>query len=214
MPHLHRNNEFLVGNVLRQATHSNHLRLNRHTMLFDLTQPELSLTKYRNLLRAYRHFYAGVECNINKYLIKYPGTFQYAERYKLPWLVDDLVFFHDAEEAPDLIISRALYLPEIQQVGQLIGVLYTLEGATLGGQVISRSLAEHHGLTSSKGARFFNGYGVNTTNMWQVFLRFAESISDNEVECNAAIISACNTFRAFEQVINSIEHQENMANVV
>lgn len=197
--------------MLRQATHPYHVRLNHHPILAELTEPKLSLKNYRHILRVYSHFYAAVECNISKYLRQHSCTFQYAERYKLPWLKDDLAFFHDVRtESPQRM--PPISLPAIEKVGQLIGVLYTIEGSTLGGQAISRNLAEHHGLTAFKGARFFNGYGENTSTKWQDFLSFAESIADNEAEYGAAVKSACATFQALEQIVNELAHADIFTN--
>lgn len=204
MPDTRPDKDFSVRKVLRQATHPHHIRLHNHPILVDLTQPELSLTKYRKILRAYSHFYAAVEGKISVYLTQHPCTFPYGERYKLPWLKEDLAFFHDDMAEPVQGMSQTFSLPEIETAGQFIGVLYTIEGSTLGGQAISRSLAKHHGLTSLKGARFFNGYGENTSPMWENFLCFTESISDNDVECGSAVKSACDTFQAFEQTINKL----------
>jgi heme oxygenase (biliverdin-IX-beta and delta-forming) len=179
-----------------------------HPLIVELTQHTLSLITYRRLLIAYFHLYSALEGRINRYLKQQSCTFPYTERNKLPWLMNDLSFFHDA---PDGFDHQTLAIPEIERIGQLVGVLYTIEGATLGGQVISRCLAEHHGLGSTGGACFFNGYGERTPIMWQDFLCFAESISDKKTECAAAVESACHIFKLFEQVIKATVPEKHFA---
>jgi len=51
--------------------------------------------------------------------------------------------------------APSLKNPVINSIGQLIGVLYVVEGSTLGAQLIARSLEKHHGLNQTKGGRFF-----------------------------------------------------------
>ena len=198
-----------VREMLRHATHPHHLRINRHPMLVELIQPDLSLLAYRKLLISYSHLYTSLEGRINQYLIQF-SAFQYEERNKLPWLMNDIGFFQNDLPVIDHGVQLDLALPEIESLGQLIGLLYTIEGSTLGGQVISRSLAEYHGLTCTGGACFFNGYGERTQMMWQDFLCFAESISGNASECCAAVDSACQAFQLFEQVINSLSPEQRI----
>jgi len=209
MPQVLPANELTVRKMLRQATHSNHVRLNRLPLLVELSQSSLSLIAYRKLLIAYFHIYAGLEDRINQYLKQQPSVFRYAERSKLPWILTDLEFFHDDLTKLDHVMPQAL-VPSIERVGHLVGVLYTIEGSTLGGQVISRNLTELHGFNGIAGASFFNGYGEQTSLMWQDFLSFAESISGDAIECAAAVESACQTFQLFEQIINSISHEQRI----
>ena len=194
-----------VRNLLRQATQGYHLRLNQHPLLVELTQPTLTLIKYRKLLTIYFHLYATLEDRISRYLKQKATNFNYSERKKLGWLLTDLEFFHDNPLAVEYGLKWAL--PEIKQVGQLIGVLYTVEGSTLGGQVISRSLGKHLGLNNTEGACFFYGYGERTSIMWQDFLYFAESISGNPIECNAAVETAGQTFQLFQQALDYSHEQ-------
>jgi heme oxygenase len=201
--------ETTVRTRLRVATHPCHLQLNQHTLLAKLIQRDLTLSAYHRVLVAYFHLYQAVENRINQYLQLHPNLFDYSERNKLPWLSYDLSFFHDDLRELDYKKLQITTFPEIKDTGQLVGILYTLEGSTLGGQVISRNLAENHGLTATRGACFFNGYGERTLTMWQDFLSFAESISKNVNACQAAVESACQTFQLFEHALNGITHEFN-----
>ena len=194
--------------MLRGATHQVHVRLNRHSLLVGLTQPGYSLSSYRKLLSAYFQLYSLLEKKINQFLGKHPCELDYSGRRKLPWLSKDIAFFEDGSPAFVLDMPLAQISQEIEHVGQLIGVLYAIEGSTLGGQVISRSLAEHLGLTRSKGACFFNGYGEETLNMWNDFICFAENIASDANQRIMAEQAACQTFQLFEQVINSLSHEK------
>jgi heme oxygenase len=51
----------------------------------------------------------------------------------------------------------------------LLGVLYVIEGSSLGGQLILKELQQRHGLTTETGARFFTGYGERISAQWRSF---------------------------------------------
>jgi heme oxygenase len=72
----------------------------------------------------------------------------------------------------------------IDGIGHLAGVLYVIEGSTLGGQIIVRHLERNLGLTRESGARFFHGYGADTEAHWQEFCVWLETLSlqDNQIE--------------------------------
>ncbi len=193
-----------VRERLRGSTHHHHSQLNRNPMLAGLTKPLYPLAKYRDLLTAYFYLYQALEQQITAFLAQQFDLFNYAERRKLPWLEADFSYFKLDLPGPEVVLRGAVDLPKIETVGQLIGVLYVIEGSTLGGQLISRSLAEHHGLTSGQGASFFGGYGDRTMPLWESYIRFAESIAGNEVECRAAEAAAGSTFQLFEQALDDI----------
>jgi len=201
--------ETTVRNRLRVATHPYHVQLNRHALLAKLTQPDLALSTYQSVLIAYFHLYRALEDRINQYLSLHHDLFEYSERNKLPWLIHDLSYFHQDLQGLTYEKPPITNFSEIKDIGQLAGVLYTLEGSTLGGQVISRNLADSHGLTATRGACFFNGYGERTLTKWQDFLYFAESLSENVDACETAVKSACQTFQLFEQSLNHITHEFN-----
>jgi len=121
----------------------------------------------------------------------------------LPCLIRDLEFFH--EELP-VVDALSWNFPVIESMAQLIGVLYTLEGSTLGGQHISRCLEKFLGLTQDSSVCFFNGYGERTQAMWQEFLDFAESMPVDD--CGEAAHSACQVFDLFERVLGDLPSRE------
>lgn len=195
-----------VRYFLRQATHDYHVQLNQHPMLAGLTKPDYRLRDYLELLCAYKHLYQALESSIVGFLAQNNCGFDYRERQKLPWLLQDLMYFPE---------TRTRTLPEytlnptgINNAAELIGVLYVIEGSTLGAQLISASLRKHHRLTPAEGARFFNGYGEHTTLKWQNFLAFAESIHQQQSSCLLAAESACRTFKFFHEFLSDF-HQAN-----
>jgi heme oxygenase len=79
----------------------------------------------------------------------------------------------------------------------LLGSMYVVEGATLGGQVISRSLERSSGFRDGHGYSFFQSYGKATGQQWKSFVALIERLPEDDA---ATVIEAAQaTFRAFHQ---------------
>jgi len=89
------------------------------------------------------------------------------------------------------------------------GCLYVLEGATLGGQVISRHLAKL-GIGPETGGRFFNGYGAKTGRMWKSFQASATAYCVADDQISQAVNGAKSTFEKFRE---SMLREEALARV-
>jgi heme oxygenase len=87
-------------------------------------------------------------------------------------------------------------LPDPTSVAAAFGCAYVMEGATLGGQIVSRSLKAHLGITPERGGRFFHGYGTETATMWRAFgvslSTFEQTLADRE----PIVVAAIDTFRS------------------
>src|SRR5688572_22975941 len=109
-------------------------------------------------------------------------------RTKAGWLEADLAFFgYDATRRGEL--PRASALPSTSSRAEILGAAYVLEGATLGGQVISRHLEATLGLRAGDGCRFFRSYGERVGSQWQEFraeLLRASTPADDPVIIEAA----------------------------
>lgn len=187
---------------LQKSTHSAHVRLNHQPLLAGLTRPGYPLATYRRVLAAYFYFYQSVETSIDDFLRREPHAFDYAERRKLPWLVADWRALGMQPDDPALRPARPLEAVEILSAALLAGVLYTIEGSTLGGQVISRQIAASLGLTADAGARFFNGYGQQTAARWSALGIFLEHSCADALTRAEAAAAALATFALLENVLN------------
>ena len=113
-------------------------------------------------------------------------------RGKSGWLEADLNFFgYDAKRRSEL--PRATALPSTSSRAEILGAAYVLEGATLGGQIISRHLETTLGLRDGDGCRFFRSYGERVGSQWQEFR--AELLRASSPTNDPVIIEAArNTF--------------------
>ncbi len=74
-----------------------------------------------------------------------------------------------------------------------LGCLYVLEGATMGGQLITRHLATL-GIGPQNGGLFFNGYGAKTGEMWKSFQTSAIEYCVTDDQIGEAVAGAKSTF--------------------
>lgn len=195
-----------VCEELRQATHAAHVRIHRHPYLSGLLKAGYPLAKYQALLAMYTALYAAIEAQIESFIACDDVPFVYFNRRKTQWLQDDMAHFglnlHEPPWQPPALPA----LRGLNDLGALIGTLYVIEGATLGGEVISRHLHEHLELGPGSGARFFNGYGdaVVTRNNWQMFCGFANSIDTQKNLRASAKLSAIHLFELIESQLNAL----------
>jgi heme oxygenase len=95
-------------------------------------------------------------------------------------------------------------MPEIDSTEKALGVLYVLEGSTLGGQVITTMLLKQLNSPDSTGFSFYNPYGEETMARWQKFkARLNGPFTDKQKQ---AIIDGANaTFSSLNRWISSYE---------
>ena len=187
---------------LRDATHTFHESINQHPLLVGLSGQDCQLHTYQTVLTAYFHLYEKLESVICEFTSFHSVQFDYLSRTKLSWINDDLRYF---QIDPQIEMNRPgfpITIPRIESVGQLIGMLYPVEGATLGGQYVFKTLKEKLNLTTRKGAKFFNGYAENTSGRWNEFCHFADSIQDDECQYIVAETTAKLIFALFENVLD------------
>ena len=176
--------------LLREATKLPHHSLDHHPVLLPLLRSDLSAVQYGDALAALHNIYAQSEAWVFDFLSQNAGLFDYRSRRKLPALEADLA---SLGRTPVQTFARVSASPTI---GAFIGILYTLEGSTLGGQFIARNLIRlpHAGLPM----QFFAGYGDLTRQRWADFLRFADAKCplDEYEEATATAVSLFGTLKA------------------
>ncbi|MEI9952680.1 MAG: biliverdin-producing heme oxygenase [Pseudomonadota bacterium] len=173
---------------LREATRQAHARIEGALPLLD---PKLTRARYGRVLEAFFGFYVGLEPHLLAVAGAHAADIELGRRGKVPLLCLDL---HALGQTAIQIgaLPRCADLPLAVTPSQALGVLYVLEGATLGGQVIGRNLGLALGLGAANGAAFFAGYGDETRAMWK---RFSEHVDRSAaLDSEALIASAVETF--------------------
>ncbi|MBB6097633.1 heme oxygenase [Deinobacterium chartae] len=171
---------------LKKHTENVHGRVEQRLPLMD---PSLSLDQYVRVLEAMYGFYRPLEAQLRVLL---PASGEFGRRSKLAWLVQDLQAL--GRGLPVALAGK----PVLEGRAQAWGALYVLEGATLGGQLISRHLQRCLGLERGCGAAFFCSYGDQVGPMWKTFRQALEAYAEQSGAEPEILAGAGQTFEALE----------------
>jgi heme oxygenase len=178
-----------VLQMLRAATAVQHKALE---VRLPLTHPDLDRATYQGIIQAYYGFHAPLQWQIERF---HAPEVAPPERHKVPALVKDLhaLGLSDAEINA---LPLCAELPPLTCEADLLGIMYVMEGATLGGQVLRRIIAERLSIDAGSGGEFLDVYGRDTGRLWKAFLkRLAEF--DHPDDNLQVVRSACTTFASF-----------------
>jgi len=179
---------------LKEATSQQHRDLENDV---DVMRESISIEDYGRLLLKFYRFYKPLEDNLEG--IDFADTgYDFEERRKLPALEADLRhlgLLDTARNESDFFRG----VPEPEGLTAAFGVLYVLEGATLGGQIIKRHLQETLGIGPDSGGRFFSGYGPETGLKWKEFGSIVEAFVAEKGGENEMIGAARATFDSFRK---------------
>ncbi len=178
-------------NELRSGTQTLHVALEKRLPFFCDT---LDLERYKRLLSAYYGFYHELEDRLQHSPLMTPG-FDLHARLKTPALHRDL----QALGVNTQSLALCDTLPVLSSPASVLGVLYVLEGATLGGNVLRKQMSERLGLDAHNGCAFLYVYGEATGRQWKVFMDFLGSVPLDAQARGEAVQAACSTFSCFEQ---------------
>lgn len=151
-----------------------------------------SSKSYANLLSIFYGFTAPTEQLLDRYLVNNPVSF-HNQRRKADWILDDL---KNLSSKPTEI-SFCEKLPEIQLAAQAMGMLYVLEGSTLGGSVIAKMLQSRLLSVPEATFYFFEGYKEQTMPYWFAFKNDLDKLPVGQHQL--CIDAANETFKAFSE---------------
>ncbi len=178
---------------LRAETRSEHDAIED---TLNLTGEDITLADYRYRLEQFYGFYRPMENRMRSVDDWLAPWLDAKERRKTSLLKEDLHLLGCS--SPDSL-SMCMDLPLLKDPAAYFGCLYVLEGATLGGQVISRHIHKKLGLTAATGGRFFEGYGSRTGFMWQQFRAAIGQFASSKDLQDSAIAAARSTFDRLNQ---------------
>ncbi len=174
-----------LATCLRQATHDAHRRLDSHSVLRPLISPGLSHEEYKRALLALYPAQYRLEKSIARGLDTLHQD--YPIRPRAPALANDLASMAQPLPALDEMLTL-----EVCRSGQLIGLLYVLEGARLGSRIIAHNV--HRTLGRQVPSTYFTV--AQDEGSWSAFWQFAERHCP-ETEQVAAVVAAECAFRLF-----------------
>ncbi len=188
---------------LRLQTRAAHDRIEANPHFARLMAPDLTRPEYHALVARLFGHHAAAEAGLAGAAALLPDRLGLAGRLRRTALLGaDLVALGSTPvqvaalpRCPGLALRR----PE-----EAWGVLYVLEGSSLGGQVIARHLAQHLQIGPSTGASGMAPYGAETGALWRGFKdaldeAFAMGAPDHvctrgALDAEAVIDAACQAF--------------------
>lgn len=165
--------------------------------LMPVMSEALTRRDYLEVLRRLQTVVVPLEAQLDA--LPLPDELAWPERRKAHLLALDLAVMGEGpsnQQAP-------LSVPELTTLAQAFGALYVLEGATLGGQLISRHLGRALGLTPQQGGAYFSGYGPQTGARWRSFGAVLEASVPAE-DAAEVVAGARQTFGAFRRALQGL----------
>jgi heme oxygenase (biliverdin-IX-beta and delta-forming) len=187
---------------LRDSTRDVHRRLD---LALESQGLMAKFDGYQSILRRFLGLYRPLEQHLAG-ISWGDSPIEARARMKSHWLKRDLQYLgmtvDDIERLPDCRST-----PQPASVAEGLGVLYVLEGATLGGQVISRQLYSRLGIGPDNGGRFFAAYGEKTGVMWRDFVSVLDQYGGDDIAAATIEQIAGTTFRCFENWLSDGQPQ-------
>lgn len=186
----------MLSTILKEQT------FEAHRALENILIPHLKAIKttedYVKILKWFYHFYAPLEKQI---LDNLPSELiaDYLQRRKSELLVNDIQSLTGEVYSPSSFHTSAR---SVNNVAEALGVMYVLEGSTLGGNVISKLIMKSLSTSNKANLTFFIGYGNETFAMWEKFKTILNSYPLDNVQKGIVVNSANQTFVNFKQSIN------------
>ena len=177
---------------LKRETAAAHQHLEDQLGLLD---PGLDVDRYRRVLETFYGFYVPVESDVTR-LAAAEAPLGFPLRARAGLIERDLQAL-GLSPADLAALPLCRDRPALSCVEDLAGCLYVLEGACLGGQVLTPLLYRRLGLATGTGAAFFAGDEERTLPRWTAVVAWLDGLSCTGAS-PAKIVAAANaTFTAF-----------------
>jgi heme oxygenase len=202
----------LILSRLRLETRGEHEAVEK---VLDLMSATLTHQSYRRRLEQFYGYYAPLEDALRARGNQladgsHVTTFSELTRSallarvnKTPLLQQDLHHFGVMSEYLPLCRD----LPQLNTQAEVLGCLYVMEGATLGGRMITQQVRTTLGITPTTGGSFFEGYGDDSGRMWQGMRQLLVSGSPDTQTEDSIVTSAIATFACLRSWCESFQKQ-------
>lgn len=178
--------------IIKSSTHASHQKT--ESIMVRRLKAIRSETDYIRILRGFYAFFYGIEQRISSYVTKEILS-------DLPQRRNSSHIQKDIEELGGTIDNISIVsLPDVNNVIESLGAFYVLEGSIMGGPYIVQMLKK---VGIERGTSFFEGYGTNSQNMWQKFIKILDEYGDTQELQHLATNKANETFQKFGEVFES-----------
>lgn len=165
-------------NNLRTKTSESHKQLEALPISKSIVDPKITTEEYALYLNLMHDVVQNLENDIYPILSEVISDLE--ERKKAQQILNDLKVA-GSEKTQTVAISPFKNVTEIS-VPFAMGIMYVVEGSTLGGRFILKNIQENLGFDEENGATYFSGYGNKTGSFWKKYLN---SLTDFETKTNS-----------------------------
>lgn len=160
---------------LRSKTSASHKNLESLPISKSIVNPKITIEEYALYLSLMHDVVNNLEEEI--YPILSDVIPDLNERKKAQLILNDLKFTKSEKKQ-----NHSPFDTIGISVPFAMGIMYVVEGSTLGGRFIIKNIQESFGFDEEKGASYFGGYGNKTGSYWK---RFLNMLTDFEAKNNA-----------------------------
>jgi heme oxygenase len=187
---------------LKQATQHAHEQIEANTLTASIMQGAASQDQYVQLLQKFLGFYVPVEAAMSKMTEWESIGLNFDQRRKTPLLEKDLRALGVHDQVLETL-PHCADLPTIASFPQALGCLYVFEGATLGGQLMTRQLQRLFGFDHETGCAFFSSYGSHVGPMWKAFGAALNNYAAERDVDQIILDAACTSFTKLDRWLNT-----------
>nr|WP_199156906.1 biliverdin-producing heme oxygenase [Pedobacter sp. ASV2] len=183
----------MIASLLRTETAEKHKQLESLMFVNEIMNNSLSINGYKKLLTINYIIHQELEPKLIQQLNQeIASKLEMDKRVKLPALEKDLQYWKiDTNTRPDL--NFEMFVPG-NSTAEILGALYVLEGATLGGNVIKKHiLANTNFVNDAAGLSYYGVYGEELGAKWKTFVSILNE-SVVEADYDKCVNSANATF--------------------
>lgn len=186
-----------IGELKNQTSFS-HKKLEKLSISASILSPEMKVSDYIKYLSLMQDVHKNTEELVFPLLSKIVTDLD--KRKKSHLIEADFNFLHYNKTNFNPVFN----VNEVT-VPFALGILYVVEGSTLGGRFILKNISTISGLDNEQGTSYFQGYGDNTGSYWKTFLGYLSKYEE-EHNCGNTIIEGA--IYAFDSIYNHFRSVE------
>ncbi|PXY46718.1 biliverdin-producing heme oxygenase [Flavobacterium hydrophilum] len=177
---------------LKNQTSDSHRKLESLTISASILSPDMKILDYIHYLSLMYDVHKNTESVIFPLLSEIITDLD--KRRKSHLIEEDLDFLqYNKTDSNNVFSTKEITIPFA------LGILYVIEGSSLGGRFILKNVSKIPGLDNGHGTLYFQGYGDTTGTFWKNFLGFLSEYEENH-NCGNAIIEGA--IYAFNSIYN------------
>lgn len=204
-------NQTPLMETLKNAIREQHVRMEALPFVVALTKGELPLESYVGQLRAMATIQGTLEHELRLLESGKIRDLFLARPSRLVHLRKDLslfdkLFVPDIEQAVDHSrkIAEQIRRSRVEQPLDLLGIMYVLEGTTLGNAVHLPDVLKIFGSQTGGVAHYYASYGDKTAEYWQEFCAIMNALQIDDETCNRLVTVALALFDELEALFAAL----------